>query len=178
MNPPPDNPCATCSTGQGCCTSLTNLRVTAAEYERLFARHRESMIIEPEGSIYNVSVKQGQPCPYWKNGCAVYDKRPVECHLFPYTIGDAWIWRNRGILTFHSRPTGCPEIERLLMPLQEARELVASFVRDAFGKDARILIKYESPIYGFVKTSTTRLRGFIGRLKRKVKRSLQSKPQI
>lgn len=152
MKTPPDNPCARCSTGQSCCSSLTNLRVTESEYERLFARRRAGLTIQRDGPIYRISAKQGRTCPHWNNGCGVYGDRPVECRLYPYTIGEVWIWHRWVLVTFHSRPTGCPNTELLLMPRGEARKLLSSFAREGFGETCRVYVTYETPIFTLVRT--------------------------
>lgn len=150
MEKPFDSPCASCSIGQYCCSYLKNLKLTKSEYKRHFAQHQRKLEVRQEGSIYIVSAKQGQTVSCWSNKCLIYNDRPIECRLYPYTIGVVWIWHARILITFHSRRTGCPHKQLLLISRDEARELISSFARDAFGDQYIVRIRHETLIYRLV----------------------------
>lgn len=127
-----DNPCATCSIDQDCCTHLSGLRVTEAEFQRCFSSHVDLLHIEREGPVLVLTPKDGAACPNWqKGGCAVYDDRPRECRLFPFTL----FVRKQGAdlvsIGYHS-DTRCPLKQALIAPDAEARAIVANFGEEAF----------------------------------------------
>lgn len=44
------------------------------------------MFFQPiNNDAYNIVSNQGV-CPFYKNGCTIYDIRPSDCRLFPYDI--------------------------------------------------------------------------------------------
>ena len=127
-----DNPCSTCSINQDCCTHLSGLRVTETEFQRCFASHLDQLDIEHEGPVLVLTPKHGAACPNWQaGGCAVYENRPRECRLFPFTLyvrkpGDRLV-----SIGYHS-DTRCPQKQALLPPDADARAIVASFGEEAF----------------------------------------------
>ncbi len=147
MNEHTKNRCKNCSTNQHCCRSLAELRLTRAEYRKNFADHHAVLIIRQTGKIYRVSAKKGQSCPHWDGECRIYDKRPIECRLYPYTISDPWKWGRHVFITFHSR-TKCPFKERLLIPRDDAEQMVAEFAREVFGSGCRLYVRHEILLFG------------------------------
>ncbi len=137
------NPCATCITHQHCCRELEDLRLTPGEYKRHFLECKERLSVRQKGPVFKVSVRPGHACPHWKDGCAVYDERSRECRLFPYGIGALVVFRRRVLLTFHAYDSGCPNLEALRMPREQARELVTTFATEAFGEAYRVTIIHE-----------------------------------
>ena len=134
-----DNPCAACSIGQDCCTNLAGLRLSKAEFERNFLRHHESLLVKEHSGIYEVAGRRNV-CPNWGgNRCTVYETRPIECRIFPYTIGDVVRIGRLVVLTYHHR-TRCPQKLRLLAPRTEVVDMLVSFAHDAFGRDLRVLV--------------------------------------
>ena len=133
------NVCATCEIGQHCCTNLSGLKLSKAEFKRNFLHFRKSLLIEEYRGIYRVSGR-GNSCPNWRGDqCAVYGDRPIECRFFPYTIAEAlricWLV----VLTYHHQ-TLCPQKDRLLAQRTEAVDMLVSFAEDAFGRDVRVVI--------------------------------------
>lgn len=143
MNESLDNPCLTCSIGQDCCRKLSGLKLTESEYKQHFAIHREKLEVRQDGQIYVVSSKEGHACPHWSNNqCTVYDERPIECRLFPYTIGVIDRKQGHVLLSFHAR-TGCPNKKELLVSEDKAKEMVFLFARNAFGGKCIVEIEHE-----------------------------------
>ena len=138
-----DNPCSTCSIHQDCCTHLSGLRVTKTEFERCFVPHTELLEIEQEGPVLVLTPKNGAACPNWQGGgCAVYENRPRECRLFPFTLFVRKPSDGLVSLGYHS-DTNCP-LKAMLLPSEaEARAIVASFGEEAF-TDAQLQITPES----------------------------------
>jgi len=137
------NACNKCSIDQACCSNLSGLRVSEKEYRQLFAKHIDKIEVEQSGRIYSISGKNGSSCPNWVNKqCAVYVDRPMECSLFPYTIGRIVHKGNRVNITYHSR-TRCPEKKVLLISKAEANKMLFAFAESAFSDAEIIKIEYE-----------------------------------
>ena len=128
-----DNPCLKCSIDQGCCTHLSGLRVNQAEFDRCFASHQDKLSIEPDGPLLKISAHDGGACPNWKDQCTVNEDRPMECRLFPHTIGSVFDDETL-LLTVHKR-TECPLKQELAMSDQAAVEMVDNFARETVGPD-------------------------------------------
>ena len=89
-------------------------------------------MIDRDGPVYVISPRVG-PCPNWqRDGCAVYDDRPRECRLFPFTLFVRKGGEGVVSLGYHC-DTRCPMKGRLAMPKAEVVRLVAEFGQDAFG---------------------------------------------
>jgi len=128
---PSPNPCEACSIGQDCCTHLSGLRVTEIEFARCFAAHADKLLIQREGTIYVITPKNGAACPNWENGgCAVYDARPRDCRLFPFTLFVRRRTDDGLSLGYHS-DTRCPLKATLLASDHEARTIVRQFGNEA-----------------------------------------------
>jgi CelD/BcsL family acetyltransferase involved in cellulose biosynthesis/Fe-S-cluster containining protein len=139
-----DNPCFSCLIEQECCRKLRFLRLTKSEYMQHFAQQQEKIIIQDCDETYLVSSKEGQTCPHFKNDiCTIYADRPIECRLFPYTLGSIHKENNCLVITYHER-TLCPNKGNLLMPDKEARKLILSFAHEAFTDKYTVKVKRES----------------------------------
>ena len=135
-----ENPCTTCSIDQGCCTSLSGLKLARKEFEEHFSRHREALTVLNYDETYIISANQGHACPHWgEGGCRIYADRPIECRLFPYTVSHIAKGRKKIVMEFHDA-TDCPQKGRLLMPEEEARDLILALGRSAFGRNKPIVI--------------------------------------
>lgn len=160
-----DNPCITCSINQGCCTSLTGLCLTRAEYERCFEHHADQVLVERKGPLYIVSQAGGAACPNWQGGgCAVYDQRPRECALFPHTL---YLKQQRGneyTICVHS-DTNCPQKKRLLSSQRDAEQLVMEFAEEAFGDSASIIVRGETLLERVNRVSKKLLSGLIKKIR-------------
>ncbi len=158
-----NNPCYSCSIKQYCCRNLKCLKLTELEYKRYFARHRKKLEVRRYDKVYLVSSKIGESCPYLcANKCIIYDNRPIECRLFPYTIGVVHSEQGRVLLSFHDR-TICPNKKELLVSKDEAKAMVYSFARDEFGDEYVVKVKRESLL--------TRFEFFLKYLKKKIRKS-------
>jgi Putative zinc- or iron-chelating domain len=134
-----NNVCAACGISQNCCTNLSGLSLSKVEFERNFLRHHESLLINESHGIYEVCGRW-KGCPNWDdNNCTVYRTRPMECRLFPYTIGDVIRIGRLIVLTYHHR-TLCPQKKRLLPSRAEARFMLRSFAEEAFGPELWVII--------------------------------------
>ena len=143
-----ENPCLRCTMEQDCCNRLRGLKVTRNEFERYFQAHSEKLSITPatqSGAVLVISTNDAKACPNWKDGgCTVYNERPIECRLFPYTTAGIVERRNRIEIGFHRR-TNCPLKNELLMPEDDARSLIALFGKRAFGEDKTIIVYHAEP---------------------------------
>lgn len=169
MNESPFNPCAACAIQQDCCTRLSGLRLTEAEFDRCFAVHRHLLDIQREGSIIVVSPKNGAACPNWQEGgCAVYDIRPRECQLFPFTLFVRKAGTETVSIGFHS-DTHCPQKAALLAPVPVAHSLVVAFGQEAFPA-ARVQVKIESPLERFSRRCKQWLRARLSAIRHLIRR--------
>lgn len=137
------NVCSRCIIGQDCCRNLSGLKLSENEYEQHFAKHSENLEVRQENNLYVVSAIDGKPCPNWiDDQCSIYIDRPMECRLFPYTLGKIIHHGNRINITFHSH-TQCPEKKTLLMSKAEANGMILSFARSVFPDADKIISEHE-----------------------------------
>jgi Fe-S-cluster containining protein len=163
MNSSDNNMCNKCSIKQDCCRILSWLRLSEIEYKQHFAKHSANLEVIQDGRLFMVSAKDGYSCPNWiGDQCTIYADRPMECRLFPYTMGQIIHIGNRVNIPFHSR-TECPKKKILLMPKTEANRMIWSFSRRAFRDADKINIEYES----FIFKLKYKIREFIWRLSKK-----------
>lgn len=154
-----DNPCSSCNIQQECCKDLKYLRLTKSEYLQLFALHKEKITVQNFDETYMVSSKENQHCPNWSNNkCMVYLKRPIECRIFPHTIGVIRKNFDSMLVPYHAR-TECPQKKDLLMSDNEVKELVISFAHEAFGDKYFIKVKQENPIVQWIANLKNKLIG-------------------
>ena len=142
-----DNPCARCTTGMGCCRALWGLRLSEAEFQQHFADHRKKLDVSHQGPIRRISVKKRGTCPHLEKGCTVYAERPIECSLYPHTIGKVWILGKRALITYHTHRSECPSCEELKLPDAEAADMVAQFAKNTFGDGYRIKVWPETYLF-------------------------------
>ncbi|SDR47873.1 YkgJ family cysteine cluster protein [Pseudovibrio sp. Tun.PSC04-5.I4] len=139
------NPCLACNIGQDCCNRLTGLKVSEAEFQTHFQHHADRISVLKTGKIYEISALDEKPCPNWEEQCTVYDTRPVECRLFPHTIGQVVEKEHEVLLTVHSR-TSCPLKADLRMSESDAVEMTREFGVNSYGSNTAIRVKRETGI--------------------------------
>jgi len=142
-----DNPCARCTINMGCCRTLWGLRLSEAEFQQHFADYREKFDVSRQGPIRRISVKKGYTCPHFENGCRVYAERPIECRLYPHTIGKVWTFGKRVLITYNTFRSDCPFCEELKIPDTEAADMVAQFAKNTFGDGYRINVWPETYLF-------------------------------
>jgi len=136
------NPCLTCSAQQRCCSQLSGLRLTKDEFEIHFKKHSDGLAIARYEKTFVVSSHNNGPCPHWgKSGCRIYNDRPIDCRLYPYEITRISEKRKAIEITLLNNP-GCPEMDSLLMPFEEAKALIEFFCHTVYGQGKPIIIKY------------------------------------
>jgi len=154
-----NNLCNKCGIKQDCCRNLSGLRLSEIEYNQHFAKHSGNLEIRQDGRLVMVSAKDGYSCPNWVGDqCAIYADRPMECRLFPYSLGKIIHIGNRVNISFHSR-VQCPNKEILLMSKAQANKMILSFSQRAFSDADKINIDYEWFLIKF----KYKIMGFIGR---------------
>jgi len=135
-----------CSINQDCCTNLVGLRLTTAEYNLCFSHHvgLGKVTAKREGFIYIINSDKKKICPNWKNGgCFIYEDRPLECRLFPYTLYVKKQTQKKAEVRFHLARS-CPMVSQLRMTDHAAKTMVKNFCVEAFGVNMEIIVKPES----------------------------------
>jgi Fe-S-cluster containining protein len=146
MPHPMENPCAGCQSN--CCCDLRKLKLSPSEYKRIYEPFRDRLKTERKGALYELSMQAGLHCPHLneKNECTIYDARPVECRIFPYTVNQAYKAGPLVLFTYHGK-TPCPRKKELFPAHAEARRLVRSLAHDTYGSGKIYLACYESLLY-------------------------------
>ena len=138
------NPCFSCYIEQDCCKKLRNLRLTKSEYMQHFVQHQGTILMQNCSETYLVSSTEGQTCPNLSNeSCTIYNDRPVECRIFPYTLGRIHKEKLHVAINYHDR-THCPHKRDLLISDKEVKKLILSFAHEAFGNKYTIEVKRET----------------------------------
>lgn len=149
----PENPCASCSTNQHCCSRLSGLILAQDEFNKLFKSRSEALSVRRAGKVVIVSAADGGACPYWgKGGCRIYRDRPIDCRIFPYILTRVIERRKSVKIIFHTR-TDCPRKDVLyaLMPLLQAKALAAEFGQKAYRGDKTINVQCQKgPVSRFL----------------------------
>ncbi|MCP4348112.1 MAG: YkgJ family cysteine cluster protein [Desulfobacterales bacterium] len=165
-----NNMCSKCSIKQDCCRNLSGLRMSEIEYKQHFANNNDGLTVMQVGRLFLVSAKDGHSCPYWTGDqCSIYADRPMECRLFPYSLGKIIHIGSSVNISFHSR-TECPDKEILLMSKADANKMIVSFSRQAFHDADKINIDYE----WFYIRAKFKIMGLVMRWSKKIRSSIQS----
>lgn len=84
--------CTDCKIKHNCCCDfeegIDNIVVTLEEKKRIInamGRGSESYFSKINEQAYNILSVNGV-CPFYKDGCTIYDIRPSDCRLFPYDL--------------------------------------------------------------------------------------------
>ncbi len=136
------NPCLKCTVDQNCCRDLHGLTLNEDEYKKLFEGQSGALTITRKGKLYQVFSYGKGACPHWDQQCTIYGDRPMDCDLYPYTMGNVFEGDGEVYATYHSR-TECPLSEQLLGPREKAEDLIRSFLKKTYGEDYRITVRYD-----------------------------------
>jgi len=154
------NPCLKCPVDQSCCRELNGLTLNAEEYTRLFERADEHLTISRKGKLYKVSSRGAGPCPNWDQQCQVYGNRPIDCDLYPYTMGNVFEGAGEVYATYHNR-TDCPLKAELLGSREKAEELIRLFLKNTYGESCKITVRYDegaARVYHLARRAASRAR--------------------
>lgn len=152
------NPCLKCPTEQSCCRELHGLKINEAEYSQLFEGKSEHLTVNKKGKLYEISSLGSGPCPNWDGQCQIYGNRPMDCDLYPYTIGNVFESDNAVYATYHSR-TECPLTAELLGPREKAEALITNFLKETYGEQVKITVRYDegaARIYHLVRRAASK----------------------
>jgi len=116
--------------------------VNDAEFKQLFEGKSEHLTVLQKGKLYEISSHGSGPCPHWDQQCQVYGKRPMDCDLYPYTMGNVFEGEGEVYATYHSR-TECPLTAELLGPREAAEALIRNFLKDTYGEYCKITVRYD-----------------------------------
>ena len=146
MTEPIINPCAGCPVN--CCCDLRKLKLSPAEYQRVYEPFRDQFDFERKGALYELSMHKGRSCPHLvEMRCTIYEARPAECRLFPYTVNQAYHTGPLVLFTYHGN-TPCPRKVNGLFPSHAAaRRIVRSLARETYGPGKIYLACYEGRVY-------------------------------
>jgi len=137
-----DNPCKNCPPARSCCVGPKYLKLSQNEYDSYFARFRADgrIIVHKSSEFVVISGLPGMYCPYYIDGCTIYDIRPVECELYPYAMALIISFGNTVFVSLHNFKKNCPKYEQVLIKEGHARNRILDFVRDTYGEGCRIII--------------------------------------
>lgn len=136
------NPCITCEVDQKCCKVL-GLKLSREEFEKHFKKYSDRLSIIKYKKMFIVYPRNNLPCPHWdkESGCTIYLDRPIDCRLYPYDLHQ--IIEKNGIIEIKLYDqTDCPHKEDLFMPVDEAKELIKTLAREAYGEDKPVTIQF------------------------------------
>ena len=136
------NPCLRCTVDQNCCRDLHGLLLNEAEYQRHFAGRSDHLSIARDGRVYRLSSNGRGPCPNWDMGCAIHADRPMDCALYPYTIGNIFEEKGKVYATYHSR-TECPLSAEIIQPRQQAEQLIHDFLKRTYGEETEVAVRHD-----------------------------------
>lgn len=145
MTDPMTNPCAKCPTHQSCCRELHGLTVSQDEYDRHFKAHEDTITVFRKGALLEVWAKDGGGCPNWDEQCSVYDTRPMDCDLYPFTIGNVFEKPDAVYVTYHKR-TGCPLVDDIVQAQSEAQALLERFFKANFPERTITVVYDDGPV--------------------------------
>lgn len=84
--------CSVCKIKKNCCCDfdegIDDIVVTIKEKNEIINRlgnGAEKFFKRINDEAYNI-LSQGSICPFYDNGCLIYDIRPSDCKLFPYDL--------------------------------------------------------------------------------------------
>lgn len=82
--------CTDCRLEKNCCMGFNSIDLpilSSKEYNYLVnnLKKRKKYFSKIDGDCYNLVAKDGV-CPFYKNGCTIYNSRPNDCKLFPFDI--------------------------------------------------------------------------------------------
>lgn len=82
--------CSKCKEKINCCVDfcdIDNPIIHQKEKETIQQRTNcsDEIFSKIDGECYNINTKDGV-CPFYKNGCTIYDIRPNDCRLYPYDL--------------------------------------------------------------------------------------------
>lgn len=110
--------CANCH--ENCCKRF--YAVLLPEEERLFEEHSFELHTE-RGSVKCIGSRAGKPCPYLSECgfCTIYDKRPLDCRLWPVMVYIDFMTRERVVYL----DLECPAVREGRLP----KELVDNIIK-------------------------------------------------
>ena len=111
------NYCTQCKIKHNCCCDfdkcIDNIIITNKEKEIIVNRVGENMervFQQINDKSYNI-VSDNSVCPFYKNGCTIYDIRPIDCRLFPYDIKEI---NNKYYLVKYELPCGSKNVNEFV----------------------------------------------------------------
>ena len=147
------NPCAGCRSS--CCCDLRKLKLSPPEYQQIYERFSDRFTVERKGLLYELSMRPEYNCPHL-NGqmlCTIYDSRPVECRIFPYTVNRTYHLGPLVLFTYHGQ-TPCLRKKELFPSHREARRQIRRLARDTYGSGKICLACCEGLVYRAVSKLT------------------------
>jgi Fe-S-cluster containining protein len=164
-----ENPCLACTENQRCCSRLSGLRLSEEEFRKYFRNHSDRLSVVKDNKVFIVTSQDNGPCPHWDlSGCMIYNDRPIDCRVYPYEITQVVKQRKVIQIKFRESPA-CSQREHLLMPIEEAEELMKVFGQSAYGSGKQVVTKYiqeekrPSVIFGLFALLKARLLKFLKR---------------
>lgn len=134
------NPCMSCSIDMDCCKKFSGALVSQEEYDRLYARFDGRFRIERVGRFLKLYDVSGEGCPYFEQGtgCTVYDQRPLDCRLFPFSLDHMREDSGGCLKASVNTRVGCPHAHEFPVDKPAIAALSADMARAVGYADARV----------------------------------------
>jgi len=138
--------CQNCNVN--CCVDLSGLKVTPRDFELLFKAHRDKMDVKDNGAYLQISARNGEACPVFDGEkCSMYEDRPMECRLYPYTVEDV-IDDGEAVRAEIHATVRCPSLSELLPTPEVAQSLTEDFLKECYpDRDIKVVFKSYSPMH-------------------------------
>jgi len=125
------------------------------EYQKIYERFSDRFTVERKGLLYELSMRPEYNCPHLNEQmlCTIYDSRPVECRIFPYTVNQTYQTGPVVLFTYHGN-TPCSRKKELFPSHRETRRQILRLARDTYGSGKICLVCCEGLVYRAVSKLT------------------------
>lgn len=138
------SPCMSCSIDMDCCRKFNGVVMSQDEYDRLFAKFDGRFELEQLGRFVKIADKSGQGCPYFEQGtgCTIYEDRPLDCRLFPFSLDHVRGGENEPMRASAHRRVGCPHSEEFPIDQAEIACVTDRMARSVGHNGAKVDLEY------------------------------------
>lgn len=138
------NPCMSCSIDMDCCKKFNGVLMSQEEFDRLYAKFEGRFQVEQRNRFVMVTDISGEGCPYFKQGtgCTVYEERPLDCRLFPFSLDHVRGGEGDTMRASAHRRVGCPHSEEFPIDREQVGCLTDGMARSVGHSGAEVELEY------------------------------------